>query len=225
MRMTKKQGGFTLVEIAIVLVIVGLLLAGVLKGQELIENSRIKAIANEMKSVQAAYNGYIDRYKAIPGDEALAAMTARGWVTTAAGAAPNNGVLAITPAQAITNTGDQPAFWGALRGAGLFVGDATAAAGVAGLPRHSGGGLITVAVGLYGQPGLQVCATGLNTKQAAGIDTLIDGTLPATQIGNAAGTVRGATAAANPLAPVAGLPVGAAYNETAVTTWTLCMPL
>ena len=227
MKLGKKQGGFTLVEIAIVLVIVGLLLAGVLKGQELIENSRIKAIANEMKSVQAAYNGYIDRYKAIPGDEALAAMTARGWATTAAGAVPNNGVLAITPAQAITNGGDQPAFWGALRGSGLFVGDAAAGAavGVAGLPRHSGGGLIAVSVAVYNQPGLQVCATGLNTKQAAGIDTLIDGALPATQIGNNVGTVRGATGAANPLAPVVGLPVGAAYNEAAVTLWTICMPL
>ena len=49
-----KQSGFTLVEIAIVLVIIGLLLAGVLKGQELIENSKIKSIVNDMKAVQAA---------------------------------------------------------------------------------------------------------------------------------------------------------------------------
>ena len=47
MKTLKKQGGFTLVEIAIVLVIVGLLLAGVLKGQELIENSKIKNIAKD----------------------------------------------------------------------------------------------------------------------------------------------------------------------------------
>lgn len=64
-----RQSGFTLVEIAIVLVIIGLLLGGVLKGQELIENARIKGIVSDMKSVQAAYNGYLDRYKAIPGDE------------------------------------------------------------------------------------------------------------------------------------------------------------
>ena len=74
-----KQSGFTLVEIAIVLVIIGLLLAGVLKGQELIENSKIKSIVNDMKAVQAAYNGYLDRYKAIPGDETLATAAARGW--------------------------------------------------------------------------------------------------------------------------------------------------
>ncbi len=40
--MNKRQSGFTLVEIAIVLVIIGLLLGGVLKGQEMIANSRLQ---------------------------------------------------------------------------------------------------------------------------------------------------------------------------------------
>ncbi|MCK5666213.1 MAG: prepilin-type N-terminal cleavage/methylation domain-containing protein, partial [Thiotrichaceae bacterium] len=42
----KKQGGFTLIEIAIVLVIIGLLLGGVLKGQELINTARVRALNN-----------------------------------------------------------------------------------------------------------------------------------------------------------------------------------
>ena len=46
-----RQAGFTLVEIAIVLVIIGLLLGGVLKGQEMIDNSRVKAVANEMEEL------------------------------------------------------------------------------------------------------------------------------------------------------------------------------
>ena len=54
--MKKAQSGFTLVEIAIVLVIIGLLLGGVLKGQEMIENARIKSIVNDMNGVSAAYN-------------------------------------------------------------------------------------------------------------------------------------------------------------------------
>ena len=53
MKSFKKQAGFTLVEIAIVLVIVGLLLAGVLKGQELIESSKIKNIGKDMDAVSA----------------------------------------------------------------------------------------------------------------------------------------------------------------------------
>lgn len=70
---------------------IGLLLGGVLKGQEMIENAKTKSIVNDMKAIQAAYNSYIDRYKAIPGDEALATYTARGWPNTVGGNA--NGIL------------------------------------------------------------------------------------------------------------------------------------
>jgi prepilin-type N-terminal cleavage/methylation domain-containing protein len=67
--MKRVQKGFTLVEIAIVLVIVGLLLGGVLKGQELIFNSKVKATYNMSKELSAAVNGYQDRYKQLPGDD------------------------------------------------------------------------------------------------------------------------------------------------------------
>ncbi|MGH8653924.1 MAG: prepilin-type N-terminal cleavage/methylation domain-containing protein [Gammaproteobacteria bacterium] len=63
-----QQGGFTLVEIAIVLVIIGLLLGGILKGQELITSARVRNMADQNSSVQAAYYGFLDRYRAIPGD-------------------------------------------------------------------------------------------------------------------------------------------------------------
>jgi prepilin-type N-terminal cleavage/methylation domain-containing protein len=64
----KQQGGFTLVEIAIVLVIIGLLLGGILKGQELITSARVRNIADQNSGVQAAYYGFIDRYRQVPGD-------------------------------------------------------------------------------------------------------------------------------------------------------------
>ena len=224
-----KQSGFTLVEIAIVLVIIGLLLAGVLKGQELIENSKIKSIVNDMKAVQAAYNGYLDRYKAIPGDETLATAAARGWGASAAGGGGNaNGVLLITAAQTFANGGEQRPFWRALRASGLITGDPTGAAGAAGLPKHAGGGVMGVTsdpAGAYGQTGVAVCVAGLTTKQAAGVDTLVDGALPATQIGNNLGSVRGAAGAANPLVPTAAVPAGTAYNETLANTWTICMKI
>ena len=220
-----RQSGFTLVEIAIVLVIIGLLLGGVLKGQELIQNSKIKAIVNDMKAVQAAYNGYLDRYKSIPGTETNATMTARGWAGTAGGG--GNGVLTILAAQTFTNGGNQAAFWRALRASGLIAGDPTQN-GVAGLPQHAAGGLIGVVsdpAGIYGNPGAAVCAAGLSSKQAAGIDTLIDGVLPTTQIGNNIGSLRGATAAAIPLAPTNAPPAGTAYLETSTNTWTVCMQI
>ncbi|MCK5668693.1 MAG: prepilin-type N-terminal cleavage/methylation domain-containing protein, partial [Gammaproteobacteria bacterium] len=64
----KKQSGFTLVEIAIVLVIIGLLLGGILKGQELINSARVRNMADQNSGIQAAYFGFIDRYRQVPGD-------------------------------------------------------------------------------------------------------------------------------------------------------------
>jgi len=71
--MKSRQSGFTLVEIAIVLVIIGLLLGGVLKGQELIFNSKVKATFNLSREMSAAINSYIDRYGQLPGDDTQAA--------------------------------------------------------------------------------------------------------------------------------------------------------
>jgi prepilin-type N-terminal cleavage/methylation domain-containing protein len=64
-----KQKGFTLVEIAIVLVIVGLLIGGVLKGQEMITNAKIKRIESDNAGIQAAIFSYQDRYLQLPGDD------------------------------------------------------------------------------------------------------------------------------------------------------------
>jgi prepilin-type N-terminal cleavage/methylation domain-containing protein len=63
-----RQQGFTLVEIAIVLVIIGLLLGGILKGQELITSARVRNIADQNSGVQAAYYGFVDRFRQVPGD-------------------------------------------------------------------------------------------------------------------------------------------------------------
>jgi prepilin-type N-terminal cleavage/methylation domain-containing protein len=79
----KRTQGFTLVEIAIVLVIIGLLLGGILKGQEMITQAKIKNVIADMSGVTAAMYGYQDRYKALPGDDKLATR----WAT----ATPGNG--------------------------------------------------------------------------------------------------------------------------------------
>ena len=62
----RKQRGFTLIEIAIVLVIIGLLLGGVLKGQELITSARVRNLISTQDGVKAAYFGFLDRYRALP---------------------------------------------------------------------------------------------------------------------------------------------------------------
>lgn len=63
-----RQSGFTLIEIAIVLVIIGLLLGGILKGQELITSARVRNIISQVDGTKAAFFGFQDRYRALPGD-------------------------------------------------------------------------------------------------------------------------------------------------------------
>ncbi len=68
-----KQKGFTLVEIAIVLIIVGLLIGGVLKGQEMITNAKLKRMESDNAGIAAAMFSYQDRYLQLPGDDIGAA--------------------------------------------------------------------------------------------------------------------------------------------------------
>lgn len=63
-----KSPGFTLVELAIAMIIIGLLLGGLLRGMELISNARIRATVAEFKSIQSAVYGFRDKYGALPGD-------------------------------------------------------------------------------------------------------------------------------------------------------------
>ena len=231
-KLPARQSGFTLVEIAIVLVIIGVLLVGVLQGQEMIENSKIKSLASDMKAIQAAYNGYVDRYRSSPGDEPATVMNARGWAGTGGVPAPvaatPNGYLLAAPGAATFAAAagtEHEGFWRGLRASGLLAGDATATAAAV-HPRHSMGGTIGMASNggaaaptVLGLPGVHVCANGLTTKQAAALDVLIDGPLPANQIGNNIGNLRASTAAL-----AAAAPAGLAYDETTTTVnWNVCM--
>jgi prepilin-type N-terminal cleavage/methylation domain-containing protein len=114
--MKSKQSGFTLVEIAIVLVIVGLLLGGVLKGQELITSGKAKALYADKAALQTAYNIYQDRFRALPGDDNAAARRFSGQACGVAGAGVSainsgaglgcsngNGNGAIFPSPTVTN--------------------------------------------------------------------------------------------------------------------------
>jgi prepilin-type N-terminal cleavage/methylation domain-containing protein len=88
--MRKLQKGFTLIEIAIVLVIIGLLMGGVLKGQELITGARVRNLIQQQDGVKAAYFGFLDRFRALPGDYANATTTITG-VVASSGCGNGNG--------------------------------------------------------------------------------------------------------------------------------------
>jgi len=70
-RKSKKQSqaGFTLVEVAIVMVIIGLLIGAVLKGQAMIQNAKVKRVAKQADELRAAVMTFYDKYSAYPGDE------------------------------------------------------------------------------------------------------------------------------------------------------------
>jgi prepilin-type N-terminal cleavage/methylation domain-containing protein len=66
--MDQRNSGFTLIEMAIVLVIIGLLIGGVLAGQQLIQSARVRNLISQQDGVKAAFFGFQDRYRALPGD-------------------------------------------------------------------------------------------------------------------------------------------------------------
>ena len=116
----KQQKGFTLIEIAIVLVIIGLLLGGVLKGQELINTARVRALNNSVDGFTAAWFSFQDRYRGFPGDYSQAAVNLPGG-TTAAAANVGNGTVDTDEERALV--------WQHLQQAGYITGsfDGTAA--------------------------------------------------------------------------------------------------
>lgn len=68
----KSNSGFTLVELAISMIIIGLLIGGILKGQELVDSARARRLVSDLKTVEAATLAFYDSYKGMPGDMARA---------------------------------------------------------------------------------------------------------------------------------------------------------
>ena len=117
-----KQKGFTLVEIAIVLVIVGLLIGGVLKGQEMITNAKLKRIESDNAGIAAAMFSYQDRYTQLPGDDS-AAIGRFDIYASASGTLEGNGNGAIEGLWSDPLlTVETKIFWKHLRAAGLIAG-------------------------------------------------------------------------------------------------------
>src|SRR5687767_16031091 len=179
--MKRKERGFTLVEIAIVLVIIGLLLGGILKGQEMITQAKIKNVIADISGVSAAMYGYQDRYRALPGDDKNA--PARWTGSGDAGASKGNGVIegAWT---STTLTLESMLYWDQLRRAGFVSGSGAenpfnAVSGKMGVQTGDGSG--ATPAGVLGTAadtqlfsGLILCSGNLPDKIAISVDAQMD---------------------------------------------------
>ena len=123
----ESEKGFTLVELAVVMIIIGVLIGGVLKGQEMIENARITTAASDLERFGAAFNSFLDKYNVQPGDMGNAATRLADCGNYAAcidapAATANNGVVngVVGAADAATNEGSIA--WGHLLASGLVSG-------------------------------------------------------------------------------------------------------
>jgi prepilin-type N-terminal cleavage/methylation domain-containing protein len=103
--------GFTLVEIAVVLVIIGLLIGGILRGNELMDSSRASSIVSQQSSLQTAFYGFVDRYKMLPGD--LTSMQAL--------LIDSNTAPAVSAGDGNVLLDDSPAFFNNLTQAGFLI--------------------------------------------------------------------------------------------------------
>ena len=167
----KNEKGFTLVELAIVMIIIGLLIGGILKGQELIANAQISSTVAQTKGITAATSTFNDSYRALPGD--MTNPTTRLPNCTSApcnNVGNGNGRLAGVPG-ANTMAGDNAGtFFAHLNAADLVTGvdGSNTLAWGQGLPAASIGGGIGIG---YHNTG----TLGLNTAPRAGHYLTIQG--------------------------------------------------
>ena len=199
--MKSQQSGFTLVEIAIVLVIIGLLLGGILKGQELINSAKVKNLANDFRVIPTYIYAYQDKFKALPGDDSVADTRATGAVkaTTPAGKL-GNGVIDGNW-NSTTQTDESFLFWQHVRLANLASGP-TAQTDTTYVPKNAMGGEIGISsatstyLQIAGMTGTyQVCSRAILGKFVKQLDVQMDdgqpctGSLRAVAEGSAVGAV------------------------------------
>ncbi|ADD69257.1 methylation site [Denitrovibrio acetiphilus DSM 12809] len=149
------KNGFTLVELAIVLVIIGIILGGVIKGQELVTNAKIKGLYREFQQVEFATFSYYDRFNNYPGDNK----------------SNENGLIEADPVGDGTGTDETVKFWSDVTSEGFYIGELDS---ITNLPGHGLGGTISVTNKVFGFAKNAVCFSDISPDDALIFDTQFD---------------------------------------------------
>ena len=190
--LTAKKAGFTILELALVMVIIALVIGGVLVGQDMISNAEVRATVSQIEKYNAALNTFRTRFNAIPGD--LDAALHPGLLTdtvagTGVGQGDGNRLLEADGGGLTDMNGELTMFWQHLSEAqlidGSFNGLQTAATMLETFPRAK---VFRIGIGVYSTNGLNyyqigatstttaaaVYAGGLTTLEALNIDNKMD---------------------------------------------------
>jgi len=173
--------GFTLVELSIVLVIIGLIIGGVLTGQQIIQNARVTSALNAIQAYQGQFQTYQQNFGALPGDDP-AAVTRFPNVTPALANGNGNGVL--DGAFDTATTGDEARqVWADLRAAGLVKNQVTSNGATAVQPPNPFGGIFGFQNSAFGGTTTNftttvLCLNNAPAAAAQAIDTQLDDGAP-----------------------------------------------
>lgn len=175
-RISHKQQGYSVKEIAFVCLLLGILIAGILAARVFIENSRVRQAVQDINRTVAAVFAYQDRYGRYPGDDGPAATLAArgaGWEGVIAGDVDGNLEVGIN--QSFTGNGESGTFWQQLKAAGFISGN-PAISGQSALPENPWGGLRSVLADEMGGglAGNKVCLSQVPGSAAAAIDNELD---------------------------------------------------
>jgi prepilin-type N-terminal cleavage/methylation domain-containing protein len=161
-----RQSGFTLIEVAIVLVVLGSLFVGIMKGMLLVDSARAKRLADDFRNIPVYITAYYDHYRTFPGDDIKAATTFAGGIS-----GNGNGVI---DGNWNDLTGEPFELWQDLRMANLIPGYVSDSP-----PTNAAGGRMGVTSATHspitGMKGAYVfCSDGIRGDIAKQLDFMLD---------------------------------------------------
>lgn len=173
---SKSNRGFTLVELSIVLVIIGLIIGGVLTGQQIIQNARITNALNAIQAYQAQFQTYQQNFGALPGDDPAALVRFPNVSTQQGNGNGNGNGILDGDFDSISATSETRLAWAHLRAAGLVKNQVTSSSSIAIQPPNPFGGIFGFQNGAFSGAfnSRVLCLNSVPAAAAQAIDTQLD---------------------------------------------------